>query len=353
MKLTSVLRFAFFVACVGSAHAQIIVQDGDNLQAAINGAPSGSVIEIRSNSTFNGSVGWANKDLVLRAGPGFTPVINGVLTVSSTTGPSASSVEGLKLRAGLSINASSLVDDVLALDVSDCDVVGIVSVAAGKSSICSVDFIRTHLRMSFVAQTSEVARLRLGAVESGFNRNFFVQSFHNSAIEVDVRRTRFSRTLGAFNSSGGTLRVDVESSLIVGPGTFTTTPGVDIGANVAARLVNTTITGHGIGLRGDVQTTGENLLLFGNAAADLGPGITGAQIANSLISDGTFAGLNGNFGGTPQVGPDYRLLPGSIGIDAGNDAALSLGTRDFYGDARIQDGDGDGIAHVDVGGAEL
>ncbi|MCK6445641.1 MAG: hypothetical protein L6Q99_04550 [Planctomycetes bacterium] len=353
MKLTSTICIAFVAAFAGSAHAQIIVQDGDNLQAAINSAPSGSVVEIQSNATFTGSIVWANKDLVLRAGSGFTPVIKGSVTVSSTTGPSTSALQDLSIRGGLSVNAGSLADDILALDVSNCDLAGIVSIGATKSAICTLDFFRTTSRMSVVAQTSDLARLRFTAVESGFGRNLIAQSFHSSAIELDVKRSRVNRTLTVFNSSAGVSALRVESSLIVGPGGFASSPGVDIGPNVAARLVNTTITGYGVGLRGDAQTTGENLLCFGNASADIGPGITSGQIANSLIQDGTFAGVNGNFGGTPLVGPDYRLLPGSIGIDAGNDAALALGTRDFYGDARIQDGDGDGVSHVDVGAVEL
>lgn len=352
MKLASTICIAFVAAFAGTARAQFIVLDGDNLQAAINAAPSGSIVEIQSNGTFSGSVSWGNKDLVLRAGTGFTPRIKGVVTVAANTTSATCSLEGLRIAA-LNAVANSASNTTLALHVSKCDVDGLVILSAGKGSTNQVDFFRSTARGSFAASGTEISGLRIRAVESGFSRNFVVQTFHSAGADVELRRTRINRTLSAFSSSARALELDVESSLIAGPGTFMSSPGVDIGPNVFARFVNATITGYGVGLRGDAQTTGENLLVYGNNGADLGPGITSGQIANSLIQDGTFAGINGNFGGTPVVGPDYRLLPGSIGIDAGNDAALALGVRDFYGDARIQDGDGDGVAHVDVGAVEL
>jgi hypothetical protein len=58
---------------------------------------------------------------------------------------------------------------------------------------------------------------------------------------------------------------------------------------------------------------------LGNGA-DVGPDVRAGEIASSLISDGTFDGLNGNFAATPLVDASLALLPGSPGIDAGNDA---------------------------------
>ncbi len=51
---------------------------------------------------------------------------------------------------------------------------------------------------------------------------------------------------------------------------------------------------------------------------------------------------------------NYRLKAGSACIDAGsNDAVPPDLTKDFYGNPRIMDGDGDGIAAVDIGIAEF
>ena len=90
---------------------------------------------------------------------------------------------------------------------------------------------------------------------------------------------------------------------------------------------------------------------MGNGA-DVGPDVRAGEIASSLISDGTFDGLNGNFAATPLVDASLALLPGSPGIDAGNDRAAGLGPLDVFGRPRIQDGDGNGQARVDVGAAE-
>ena len=94
----------------------------------------------------------------------------------------------------------------------------------------------------------------------------------------------------------------------------------------------------------------ENMLLYNDVDVE---GLEQREIRNSLISDGTFAGANGNFAGIPSLWPSGALRAGSIGIDAGeNLAALSLWT-DAVGNRRILDGDGDGVAVVDVGALEF
>lgn len=77
-----------------------------------------------------------------------------------------------------------------------------------------------------------------------------------------------------------------------------------------------------------------------------------------------------NFGGRPtfvdEANSDYRLAAGSVGIDAGSNAlitrdsvdrdadhdAFEPGPFDHAGAARVADGDGDGVATVDVGAFE-
>ncbi len=73
-----------------------------------------------------------------------------------------------------------------------------------------------------------------------------------------------------------------------------------------------------------------------------------------LVPDQT--GLNGNISADPLfVKPsagDYHLRPGSPSIDSGDNAATNLPSTDFDGNPRIQDGNGDGVAIVDMGAYE-
>jgi hypothetical protein len=165
--------------------------------------------------------------------------------------------------------------------------------------------------------------------------------------------------VGTFANSKLTMR----NNLIVSPPAGTPESGIDVRAlggdfqsNTTFTLTNNSVVGFDRGLTTENLQTGgtfnaqiQNMLLYN---ADDVNGFTAAQIGNSLISDGTFAGLNGNFGGSPILTADYYLKYNSIGIDAGsNSAAASLAT-DLRGNPRIQDANGDGIARVDVGALE-
>ncbi len=80
-----ILRTAALAATLSLASlpaaSQIIVGTGADLQAAVDSAPSGSVIEIHSDSTFFGELVFGEsgaKDLTLRPGAGFTPTLAGL-----------------------------------------------------------------------------------------------------------------------------------------------------------------------------------------------------------------------------------------------------------------------------------
>lgn len=122
-------------------------------------------------------------------------------------------------------------------------------------------------------------------------------------------------------------------------------------SSFSGRFVNNTLVGfnQGIAVGSNASGSFENMLLMN--LDDIGS-FANSTIANSLIADSTFAGTNGNFGGTPMLGPMHELLAGSIGIDAGNNLAANLPAFDIAGNPRILDGNGDGVARVDVGAFE-
>jgi hypothetical protein len=85
-------------------------------------------------------------------------------------------------------------------------------------------------------------------------------------------------------------------------------------------------------------------------------GNTPGNIAGAK-TDANYIGLNGNVSVNPAytaplaTPPNYRLLPGSPVIDVGdNSVAQSI---DYDGSTRILDGNGDGIAVVDLGAFEV
>ena len=89
---------------------------------------------------------------------------------------------------------------------------------------------------------------------------------------------------------------------------------------------------------------------------------TGGEIHNSSATpDVTYCDIEGGYDGTGNIGEDpgddplfvsgddYHLQAGSPCIDAGSNTAPSLPDTDFEGDSRIIDGNGDGVARVDMG----
>jgi parallel beta-helix repeat protein len=84
-------------------------------------------------------------------------------------------------------------------------------------------------------------------------------------------------------------------------------------------------------------------LTTNDAYSPSGSGIAGACSAQS--------GINGNISADPKfvTNTNFRLQAGSLAIDAGDNAAPNLPPHDLAGQARIVDGNGDGIAVIDIG----
>ena len=93
-------------------------------------------------------------------------------------------------------------------------------------------------------------------------------------------------------------------------------------------------------------------LLHNNA---FGTGVPGQRESYDGVADPT--GTNGNVSVDPlfldPLGGDFRLSVRSPLIDAGTNELAALDSEDFDGDARIQDGDGDGAAVADIGSQEF
>jgi hypothetical protein len=124
-------------------------------------------------------------------------------------------------------------------------------------------------------------------------------------------------------------------------------------------FVNNTIVGYDVGVRfdgpqretlNDFNLSLSNTLLYN---ADDIDGVLSTEVTSSLISDGTYDGIGGNFAALPLLFPNKRLMPGSPGIDAGSNAAAAALSVDFAGNPRILDGNGDHVAIVDVGAFEV
>ena len=158
--------------------------------------------------------------------------------------------------------------------------------------------------------------------------------------------------------------VDISDSLIARNGT----PGFSVpaihlangtaGSNLGSLQVNITrctIAENEVGIAEDHATLSIDSCLLQNNADDLSY-VTAPTISYSNISDGDFAGTNGNISAPATfidpVNGDYRLAFGSPGIDIGN-PATPAGTLDIMGTARPVDGDLDTIERCDIGAFEF
>ena len=133
-------------------------------------------------------------------------------------------------------------------------------------------------------------------------------------------------------------------------------------------VINNTIVGNAAGVRVDGRVPSldqvyRNNIIVGNdigLVVDFGSPPTwdrnlvyGNGTNYSGVADQT--GLNGNISADPMFlnsgAGDFHLQPGSQAIDAGSDALAP--PVDFDGVTRPQDGNGDGVAIVDIGAYEL
>lgn len=93
---------------------------------------------------------------------------------------------------------------------------------------------------------------------------------------------------------------------------------------------------------GTLDATWANNLIFGNGVNVRGTTIL-VGIAGNIASDPMFVSAAAN---------DFRLWTGSPALDAGSTLGLTLPATDFFGNARVRDDNGDGVASIDIGAVE-
>ena len=220
------------------------------------------------------------------------------------------------------------------------------------------DGIRAAGSLSFLEATGNLlsdngrAGLLLQSATADVSRNHFLTNGSAGLhLESDSRLTGRAETLlenqRGIVSVGSTL--SLSNSLIA----FSGDAGV-LATTSALQLLNDTVFGNsgaGVSAVAADSTLLANSIVFGNAAGEDLVGIDPSESTPNLTGDQTPAP------GTPgplsdPEGGDFSLADGSEAIDAGDNGYAADIESDLAGHRRIVDGDGDGIARVDIGALE-
>lgn len=393
MQTPSLLTFLSLAALAGLSQAQTVVTSGDDLVAVVSSAPDGEVIRIDSNDTFTGSLFLAGRKLRIEAGPGFTPTIRGsedstAISIGAGSAGSFIELDGVTLRGGLpsdpsdpfyspsalSSGGTGSTVQVATLSLNDCRVVD-------RFSIGGTGFHRTELssmdcdfesRVSIGGTGDASAECNFGddcrfdaisisgtgdfvadvaIVEAQVNDAITISGTGSFAADVVLRRVvgYGGISVSGISTSNNTALVD--SCLFAKGEDATGTIGMNASSNASVRIVSCTATGWDTGLSLNAGSTAENVALFGNDL-DVSASTPGGAVFGSLVSDSSYTGF-GTVMGQPVWDSSFALVSGSIGIDQGNDAAAGMGNFDVYGNSRVLDGNGDGLAQTNFGAIEV
>jgi RHS repeat-associated protein len=167
-----------------------------------------------------------------------------------------------------------------------------------------------------------------------------------TSVPIEVSQVRFDQIPGSalqttsdahlvnviVSASGRGVLIDVGGSLIMEYATIVDNSGVGIDNSGS----------------GSVSVTAS--IVHGNAGGDL-VGVDCTALLHSDSATPDCSSVNGNISSSPQVLGDFTLDPSSPCIDAGPDPATYTGRplTDMFGDLRLRDHDGDGLAHSDMG----
>lgn len=397
------------VATPSAWSATLTVNSGEDLQAIVDTAVDGDIVVIDSSEVFITSLNTGRKSLTIRAGSGYSPTIKGltdqaaIYTYGSadSANPFTLTIEGLNLLAGDSDDddfSRPSLDVIYTRDVDSYLNVNILDSFLGEALLVAdrrfYDIDETGSWQSAdqgaTISTVVINGSTIGAVIGGddgdsVSANISVsQSTITSVVSIATNAELYmdqSRIMGGLyaidfaSPEGPKGYVEISNSIIEKNGdSLLGDPLADTGllvlGDVEVHAVNVTVTGFEVGVGvlkgGPNASTFENMLVFGNTLSDVAnaqsidnfdevAGPEAGAFSNSVIGDDKYPGItgvNGNIAGEPLVDEAYNLLPGSPGIDIGNNTANGIGDVDLYGDTRIQDGDGDGVATVDAGALE-
>jgi hypothetical protein len=382
-----------------------ILSDAANLGVAVAAASNGDTIEIDSNSVYSGILTWSNKFITIQAGNGYFPTVSSIQNIygNSTTG---GDIRGLKIVGPVSINGGgttfsnlNFYDNTISSDVNFNGV--------GEWAIHST-MQNNHLKNVYFDGTGNLTgNVKLdgntvsGDVSAGVvgQAHYDLNIMHNvvqggiasgqgitSVIDsnfarhgigggsdfdypatMTVTRNVLMDELSVEFGANSSVNVNASNNVIVKASDSRWPAGIRVAevinaanSNTKLTFVNNTVVGFDSGISVEnvhrSDPTRQFSMSFTNMLLQNGldtSGLLSSEIKSSLIADGTYSGINGNFGGIPNLGPNGELLAGSIGIDKGDNAAASMLATDIVGNPRILDGNHDGTARVDVGAYEL
>lgn len=340
--VSMIVRVAFLgmlQLLVLNAEAQITLRVPSGfptIQEAINAAANGDTVLVASG-TYVENISFLGKAIIVRSegGPTVTVIDGNNLgtVVTFESGEAAMSVlEGFTLRngnasfgAGMTMSGSS---PTIVGNIFDTNTQGAGGFGAGIGGNSASPIVERNIFMNNSCDNQFLSGV-VSFVNTSSPRvvnNIFV---NNPCREINM-------TLPEGNSP------QFSNNTIVG-----NRVGVRVDGRVNTTLQlyrNNIIVGNEIGLEVDFGSeannpTRKNNLVFNNVTNFVG------------ISDQT--GINGNISAEPLfldlANSDFHLHPDSPAIDTGDNTEPGLPEKDFDGDPRITDGDGDGLAVVDMG----
>lgn len=413
MRKSLGLLVALLLSSPVAARQTLVVAPGGSVVSTIANAPDGAVVEIQSNESYVGTLAWTDKSLVVRAAPGFEPRIVGspsspaIRLTPGLVADTAGTFEGLVFEGSPTSEAIELLGslsngDLVEASFNGCRIEGSSSVVGnGSTGVARLTLSNCELTedLSFTAIGQSRYEAVIDDSEIGGDVTLGASAFSSGDLTLNEVSIQGGWTLAAggmttgdvklFDSSiGDGILVDLLGSAnwqqesrrvrVVG-GTFLSavTPAFFLGVfesstfesglsgaqtgiettgsptSVVARFVNPTISDFPLGILPlDTGTSVTNGLFHRNAVDIATPQASALSFANCVIPDGTFTGQNGNVAGAAALDALFRPANSSSPVDVGDSTAQDLGFLDFYGNPRVQDGDGDGTPTVNAGAVE-